>query len=242
MERNKTTKRILAFIFSFALVFSLLGSKGDFRFVQAAKRLSINKKSATLKVGKSVKLKIKGTKKKVKWSSSKKNIAVVNAKGKVTAKSPGTAKITAKTGGRKLVCKVTVKAVAKDSQPSAVASATPTVTITPTATVSPKVTVSPTATPTLTPSAKPESYIFRTEALFQSHYEKHGIEMGFATPEEYLAAANKVIFSADALHKLEAEDGDHVYFIEATGEIVFLSTDGYIRTYFISDLDYYNRQ
>ena len=66
--------------------------------------------------------------------------------------------------------------------------------------------------------------------------------MGFATKEAYLEAANKVIFSSDALHKLEAEDGDHVYFIEATGEIVFLSTDGYIRTYFITDLDYYNRQ
>lgn len=243
MERNKTTKRILAFIFSLALVLSILGGKSDFSFVQAAKKVVISKKTVTLQVGKSLKLKVKGAKKKVKWSSNKKKVASVNAKGKVTAKTPGTAKIISKTSGRKFVCKVTVKP-AKDVQPSIVASATPTVTMTPTVTASPKVTatISPTATPTVSPSAKPESYTFRTDDLFQSHYEKHGIEMGFATPEEYLAAANKVIFSSDALHKLEAEDGDHVYFMEATGEIVFLSTDGYIRTYFISDLDYYNRQ
>lgn len=83
---------------------------------------------------------------------------------------------------------------------------------------------------------------FRTNSKLQSHYEKHGIEMGFDSPESYVAAANQVISNPDALHKLEAEDGDDVYFLPATGEIVFVSQDGYIRTYFITDQAYYDRQ
>ena len=67
--------------------------------------------------------------------------------------------------------------------------------------------------------------------------------MGYATKEAYLAGANAVINNPNALHKLEAEDQDHIYFIEATNEIVFLSQDGYIRTYFIcSGKNYYDRQ
>ncbi|MCI5950215.1 MAG: hypothetical protein SOX20_01340 [Parolsenella sp.] len=44
-----------------------------------------------------------------------------------------------------------------------------------------------------------------------------------------------------ALHKEEA-DGDDIYYLEETGELVVVSTKGYIRTYFISDLDYFGRQ
>ncbi|MDE6673187.1 MAG: hypothetical protein K2K19_00020, partial [Acetatifactor sp.] len=87
-------------------------------------------------------------------------------------------------------------------------------------------------------------YTFRNERLLNQHYEKHGIEMGFATIEEYVAAANAVINHPDVLHKKEAEDNDDVYFLEATSEFVVVSTDGYIRTYFIPSggIDYYNRQ
>lgn len=87
-------------------------------------------------------------------------------------------------------------------------------------------------------------YSFRNERLLSQHFEKHGIEMGFATVEEYVAAANAVIHHPDALHKLEAEDNDDVYFQEATNEFVVVSTDGFIRTYFIASggIDYYNRQ
>lgn len=90
-----------------------------------------------------------------------------------------------------------------------------------------------------------EEYLsFRNESLWESHYEKHGIEMGFASMEEYLEAANLVLYNEDTLHKIEAEDGDDVYFLEETGEFVVVSTDGYIRTYFIPDdgIDYFNRQ
>ena len=54
---------------------------------------------------------------------------------------------------------------------------------------------------------------------------------------------NEVISNPAALHKLEAEDNDHVYYIESTDEIVFLSQDGYIRTYFkCGGRDYFDRQ
>lgn len=85
-------------------------------------------------------------------------------------------------------------------------------------------------------------YRFRNRKLLNSHYEKHGIEMGFGSAEAYEAAASEVITNRNAIHKTEAEDGDGVFFIEGTGEIVFVSKDGYIRTYFISDKDYFDRQ
>lgn len=87
-------------------------------------------------------------------------------------------------------------------------------------------------------------YTFRNDDLLESHYEKHGEDMGFATPAEYEAAANKVIDAEDVLHKIESEDGDDVYYLERTNEFVVVSTDGYIRTYFYPNdgIDYFNRQ
>lgn len=83
---------------------------------------------------------------------------------------------------------------------------------------------------------------FRNDKLLNSHYKKHGIEMGYDSASEYVAAANAVIFNPNSLHKLEAEDGDDVFFLEATDEFVVVSTDGYIRTYYYADIDYFNRQ
>ena len=76
--------------------------------VHAAK-VKLSKKSITLEVGQKKTIKVKGTTKKVTWSSSDKNIATVSSKGKITAKGEGTCKITAKVGSKKLTCKVTVK-------------------------------------------------------------------------------------------------------------------------------------
>ena len=85
---------------------------------------------------------------------------------------------------------------------------------------------------------------FRNDKLLDQHYEKHGIEMGFASAQEYELAAYKVIINSETLHKIEAEDGDDVYYLEETNEFVVVSRDGYIRTYFnpSAGLDYYNRQ
>ena len=87
-------------------------------------------------------------------------------------------------------------------------------------------------------------YYFRSEKLLNQHYEKHGIEMGFASAEEYEKAASDVINNPAALTKTEAEDGDYVYYVEETNEFVILSTDGYIRTYFLPSAgkSYYDRQ
>ncbi|MBD5507405.1 MAG: hypothetical protein HDR05_05000 [Lachnospiraceae bacterium] len=88
------------------------------------------------------------------------------------------------------------------------------------------------------------TYHFRKAEYLQEHFEKHGAEFGYATAEEYLSGANRVITSPGVLHKQEAEDGDDVYYLEATNEIVFVSTSGYLRTYFKPNdgKAYYDRQ
>lgn len=128
---------------------------------------------------------------------------------------------------------------------------TPEATAEPAATKVPEITAEPAATnaPKRTPEPEEEiaeltDFGFRNKKLRDNHFEKHGIEMGFATVEDYIEAANKVISNPEALHKLEAEDNDHVYFVEETNEFVVLSQDGYIRTYYIANggIDYFNRQ
>ena len=85
---------------------------------------------------------------------------------------------------------------------------------------------------------------FRKKKYLDEHYEKHGVEMGFDSAEDYLAAANAVVANPNALHKKEKEDGDDIYYVEETNEFVVVSGDGYIRTYFnpSAGIDYYNRQ
>lgn len=86
------------------------------------------------------------------------------------------------------------------------------------------------------------SLTFRNEDRLESHYLKHGIDMGYDSAEDYQAGANAVISNASALHKTQAEDGDDVYFLKKTDEFAVVSQQGYIRTYFIADEDYYDRQ
>lgn len=85
---------------------------------------------------------------------------------------------------------------------------------------------------------------FYNDKLLDQHYDKHGRDMGFDSPEAYEEAANKVIFNEDTLHKTEKEDGDDVYYLEETNEFVVVSVSGYIRTYFLPDdgMAYFNRQ
>lgn len=74
----------------------------------AAANVKINKTKATISKGDTLQLRVTGTKKNAKWSSNKKSIAMVSSKGKVTGKKTGKATITAKVGGKKYICKVTV--------------------------------------------------------------------------------------------------------------------------------------
>lgn len=88
------------------------------------------------------------------------------------------------------------------------------------------------------PTGNPEDYVeytFRNAKLLEEHFQKHGIEMGFKTEEEYQKAASDVANDPDALHKLEKDDGDDVYYLEETNEFVVISVDGFIRTYFCPD-------
>lgn len=76
--------------------------------VQAESDIKLNVTEAMLAKGDSFTLKVTGSSKTVKWSSSKKNVATVK-NGVVNAKKTGTTYITAKIGKKKYKCKVTVK-------------------------------------------------------------------------------------------------------------------------------------
>lgn len=71
----------------------------------------LNKTSATMTVGKKLTLKVQNVKKgaAVKWSTTKKSVAAVSAKGVVTAKAEGQATIKAVVSKKTLKCKITVK-------------------------------------------------------------------------------------------------------------------------------------
>jgi hypothetical protein len=88
----------------------------------AAAKPALNKTKVTLTVGKSTTLKVKNAAKKetIKWASSKKAIASVTSKGKVTAKKAGKTVVSAtlKKAGKTLKCNVTVKAATTPETPS----------------------------------------------------------------------------------------------------------------------------
>ena len=77
--------------------------------------VKLDKTSLTLTKGKTYTLKttVTGTNKTVSWSSSNASVASVDKNGKVTAKTKGTATITAKVDGVSASCKVTVNESAK---------------------------------------------------------------------------------------------------------------------------------
>jgi hypothetical protein len=110
----KKIKRIVA---ALLIAFVLVGGMTEFvpafgsvATVEAASMVKLNKSKSTLYVGATVNLKLKNAKtSKVKWSSSKKSVAKVSAKGKVTALKKGTAVITAKYNKKSYKCKITVK-------------------------------------------------------------------------------------------------------------------------------------
>ena len=82
-----------------------------------AKKISLNKKKATLHAGETLKLKAKlkpkGSTAKIKWKSSKKKVASVSKNGTVTARKKGKTVITAQLpNGKKAKCKITVKKAA----------------------------------------------------------------------------------------------------------------------------------
>lgn len=81
-----------------------------------AATVKLNKTSATINVGKSVQLKMKGTKSKVTWKSANTKIAKVSSTGKVTGIGVGHTTITAKVGKKNYKCTVTVNFSATDAK------------------------------------------------------------------------------------------------------------------------------
>ena len=77
--------------------------------VSAAKKVKLSRTTVTIYVGKTVTLKLKNNKNKVRWSSSNRNIATVTKKGKVKGKKAGKTTITAKVGKKKYRCRVTIR-------------------------------------------------------------------------------------------------------------------------------------
>lgn len=114
MRKAKTcnTRKQKVIIVWLALVVLFLGSFIRPMNVQAAKA-KLNKSTITIYRGTTAALKVSGSKKTVKWSSSKKSVASVSASGKVTGKKNGSAYIYAKIGKHTLKCKVTVKELDK---------------------------------------------------------------------------------------------------------------------------------
>ncbi len=106
-------KKILIAVLTVAMLTTVIpnfdNSYSMINEVEAKAKVKLNKTKLALVKGKSSTLKVVGNKKKIKWSTSDKKIAIVNSKGKVTGKKAGTCTITAKIGSKKYKCKVTVK-------------------------------------------------------------------------------------------------------------------------------------
>ena len=103
----------LRFIFSFVLILSIASFTAilyaqDNNKAQAAGNIYINDTAITLEVDHYKTIRVHGTSSRVYWSSSNSRVASVTSSGKVFAKAPGTATITASVAGKKIKCKVNV--------------------------------------------------------------------------------------------------------------------------------------
>ncbi len=108
----KSVKRLSAVFLALVMMITMTGAPAD-----AKTNIRLSRTSVTLEKGKTVTLKVKGTSKKATWSTSNKKVATVTKKGKVTAKSKGSANVFAKVAKKKLRCKVKVTERAVKSEP-----------------------------------------------------------------------------------------------------------------------------
>jgi pyocin large subunit-like protein len=65
----------------------------------------------------------------------------------------------------------------------------------------------------------------------EQHFAKHGAEMGFATKEDYLRAAQALVCGGPGVETFQ-RGGNTLFFKESTDEFAVLSERGVIRTYF----------
>lgn len=150
----KKVKKTLAVALTFAMTVVMVPQSA----LAAKKQVKLNKKSVSVAVGKTVKVKLKNNKKKVKWTvvSGKKNVAL-SKKGKtgvtIKGKRVGKAKVQAKIGKKKYVCTVTPGNTTGTTAGKNTGSTAAKPTATPTPTPTPTSTPTPTTNPTVTLSA-----------------------------------------------------------------------------------------
>ncbi len=111
-------KRIIAAVALAGMVLSTVSGQGSETAKATSVKGNLDKKSVTIAIGKSVKLKIKNKgRARVRWTSSKKKVVRVNSSGRITGRKKGKATITAKLilnrKSKKLKCRVTVVRGAK---------------------------------------------------------------------------------------------------------------------------------
>lgn len=106
MKRTYRIK-IIVFILMFAACGMIVGIGGE--RTSATQRVKLNKTSITLNKGFSFQLKLSGAKGKLIWKSSKKSVADVNKKGKITGRKKGSTQISVKHGKKTYKCKVIVE-------------------------------------------------------------------------------------------------------------------------------------
>ena len=107
--------KTLAIVLCLSTVTPVVAPSIGVETVEAATKIKLNCTKKTIEEGESFKLKISGTKKKVKWSSLDKRIATVSSKGVVKGIKEGDAKIIAVVSGKKYTCSVKVKNVVSQS-------------------------------------------------------------------------------------------------------------------------------
>lgn len=105
MERTKTQRTLrmlMTILLALVVAFAFIMPQNTYAAVK------ISKSKMTLTVGTKGKLKVSGTKKTIKWASTRENIATVSSKGVIKAKSAGKATIFASYGTGMKTCTVTV--------------------------------------------------------------------------------------------------------------------------------------
>ena len=203
------------------------------------KKITLKTTNKTLTVGKKFTLKVKAVtpknaSKNVTFSTSKKSVATVSAKGVVKAKKAGKATITVKAtdgSNKKATCKVTVVAAVPTQTPTSSAVVTATATATATATTAPTNTPAPTNTATTPDTPAPTETAPATEApaTVSAKYEYKAADTNVALVAKAVSG-DVVVYTFDLAQK-NAKDGDTVKYTksvngaEATNETVKVSKD-----------------
>lgn len=209
---------------------------------EAAKKPKLSSSKVTVNVGKPKTIKVKNTKKKVKWSikSGKKNIKLVK-KAKTSLKfqgvKAGSAVITASVAGKKLTCKVSVKKVdvkpPVSDQPTPVPPTPPVVTQAPPAASQPAATQTPTDVPTAAPTETPAGPTVATPG--PGEYE--GTDISWIDPNKPMVAftfddgpiGNKDTDTSMIIQKSLREHNAHATFFYIGSRLGSIGDDGEVK-------------